>query len=384
MAGGALDFTEYDLDQWENAVSDDESAEFARIQEERQRRRTASQALEPIWNAAESGNLEILSALGVGSPRVNAKDMDGFTPAAHAVFAGQLEAFKLLVSKGANLLAGDTFEGSPLKTVIRFCVEEVYVPHAADPHAFLAATPPEYLTYCLVGSGLAASHEFALKESRLKGLTMVVQMAGPGCINMPCRYKQKTPVHYAAAAKNTAALRFLIDAWADLSAKDKEGKTALQCAQGAAVALLHGAARERRLSVLKPLVLYHHQSPSSPHGQEACTRRAYLKPGLGGQVREGIEIWTQLTSVAGSRVLEFLLGGPVCIKQTWLHKHFVEVATLTHEVSLLQSRVRDLEQSLAREQETCARFKMLLSTSGMDTAGRSRQLNCWNCWAFCR
>ena len=364
-----LNFTEHDLDELENVLSDNEADNrtFERIQAERERRHSASMAIKPVWEAAESGNLEFLQTLGVGSPRVNARDIDGFTPASHAVSHGQLEAFKLLINKRANLHLGDMFGGSPLASVVRWCEEGRFFGSDADPHAFLTA----------------AAHIFAQKESSLKALVMVVQRTR--CIDLRCRYYQRTPTHYAAVANNVPALQVLIDAWADLSMKDNQGKTALQCAKGNATALLQGAAEERRFSVVQPFVLYHcHQISGHSSSHKSCTHRANLAPSVGGQVRKGIEIWSQLNSLTGSLVLEFLLGKHVCIKRTWLQEHVVEVASLTQEVARLQSRIEDLEQALERERQTFCWFKKQSSLMGTALSTVFQHPNSWNCWTFCR
>ncbi|CAJ1394154.1 unnamed protein product [Effrenium voratum] len=355
-----LDFTEYDLEMLETALSDDDIG-HSRIEEERQKRRAASKRIRPIWEAAESGNLEVLHALSTGSPRVNAKDIDGFTPAAHAVHAEKLDAFELLVSKRANLLAGDAFGGCPLRTIM----SSPYPGQTLDSSfllKWLDVVPPKYFN-CEVTNGLAAIH-YCAEAGCVEALAMTVRKGS--CADLRCRYNAKTPAHYAAASGHVAALRYLVDAWADLSIEDRAGKTALQQAKERthhdAARFLEGAVAERRFRVLKPFILYHRPCPSHATG----ARRANLVPGLGGHIREGIEVWSQLSCSMGSCVLEFLLGGQISIQKTWLQDHFAEVASLTQEVHSLRARVQELEQEAAQSRL------------------RSKQSRAWSCCSWCK
>jgi len=89
-----------------------------------------------LWQAAKENDLKQITALVVQGAKINAKDHRGYSPLMLAVYSGQMEATRLLLSMGADpnsfdcggnsVLMGASFKG-------QIEIVEILVESGADP-----------------------------------------------------------------------------------------------------------------------------------------------------------------------------------------------------------------------------------------------------------
>lgn len=159
---------------------------------------------------------------------INRLDREGYTPLAYAAQNGCMEIVKLLVESGAVVDATEKYSRwTPLlraaqnrrADTVRYLLE-----HRANVNA-KAGYGQTPLTEAISGS--VFFHDVS-KEDRDE--TIRALLAAGADVNLPGRYG-RTPLITAVFQGAVDLVRLLIGKGADLSAKDEEGKTALDYAE---------------------------------------------------------------------------------------------------------------------------------------------------------
>jgi len=193
----------------------------------------------PLHGAAHRGDLPTLAATIAGRAPLDARDGHGRTALHVATFASQREAIKLLAAAGADLGALDNDR-----------YDAVTIAAVADDEETLAL---------LLQLGASAK----LTTSRYEGTALIAaaHLGHDGVVRQliaagaPLNHVNN--LHWTAAIeavvlgnggeRHQATLRALVDAGADLSLTDRDGRTALQLARargfGEMVKILEGASK---------------------------------------------------------------------------------------------------------------------------------------------
>jgi ankyrin repeat protein len=193
----------------------------------------------PLHAAAHRGDLPTLAATIAGRAPLDARDGHGRTALHVATFASQREAIQLLAAAGADLgaLEDDRYDAVTIAAV-------------ADDEETLAL---------LLQLGASAK----LTTSRYDGTALIAaaHLGHDGVVRQLIKagapLDHVNNLHWTAAIeavvlgnggpRHQATLRALVDAGADLSLTDREGRTALQLARsrgfGEMVKILEGAAK---------------------------------------------------------------------------------------------------------------------------------------------
>lgn len=160
-------------------------------------------------------------------------DAGGVSLARHCAYYGDVSALRYLLTQGATLAAlGDNFDlnGAAFHGHWQLC--QFLIEQGADVNHPLPDTneTPLHAALCKAES---AAHELVIKVLLANG-------ANPNCTTTPnietggfmrdCRTKGETPLHRAAAFGTEQTIQMLLDAGAQLDARDMNGDTPLSWA----------------------------------------------------------------------------------------------------------------------------------------------------------
>lgn len=186
----------------------------------------------PLHLAAVAGDVEILRLLIDNNARLDALDINQMTPLHRAAAHNQSEVVRFLLKRGANINIHDKDNFSPLLLA------------ACNGHAETIET----LLSCGANVNDVDKNDktalyWAAEEDHLEALKVLLKRrAVKKLINIPDRY-ENTPLHIAAQNGFVPCVQELLDAGADLDAKNEEEQTPL-----------HLAAKNGKTKVVKELV----------------------------------------------------------------------------------------------------------------------------------
>ena len=169
-----------------------------------------------IHDAALMGNLQKLKLLISKGADVNAGDKYDNTPLHKAAITGQTEAAELLISKGADVNAGDKYDNTPL--------------HKA------ASNGQKWVAELLIAKGadVNAGDKYdntPLHNAAKSGMTELAKLLISEGANVNAGNNQgETPLHVAAEYGSTVIVKLLISKGADVNAGNNQGQTPLHLA----------------------------------------------------------------------------------------------------------------------------------------------------------
>ena len=172
----------------------------------------------PLHLAADYGHREVVAALLFHGSDANAKDRFARTPL-HCAAAGsaRVEVAELLLKSGADVNAEDHEGVTPLRLAARcsFPTAEAWADHWGMAEFLLSkgAKPDLFVAAALDKNGMAG----------------VLLEDDPNRLNLP-NAAGETPLHWAAGAGYRQTAKALLDAGADLHARDNKGRTPLHWA----------------------------------------------------------------------------------------------------------------------------------------------------------
>ncbi|CAH8475125.1 unnamed protein product [Heterobilharzia americana] len=184
----------------------------------------------PLHFAAGYNRLAIVELLLQYKADVHAKDKGGLVPLHNACSYGHAKVAELLIQHGANVNVTDLWRFTPLHEAAakgKFEICRLLLKHGADP---LKKNRDGHTPIDLVKDTESDVYDLlrgdiSVLEAAKKGnLTKIKRLVTPENIN--CRDTQgrnSTPLHLAAGYNNIEVLEFLLDAGADVNAKDKGG-----------------------------------------------------------------------------------------------------------------------------------------------------------------
>lgn len=175
----------------------------------------------PLHYAAGRGNLELMAALIKAGARFSVKSWIGVTPLERAVLNGQVKAVELLWKSGArpeskeySLMHYAAIIGA-LPTQLKLIIE---------PHT------DRRFNESIMNQTRQAYASSVVKQEELSA-GMVDRLCALG-LDIEVRDRHgRTPLHLAAMADSSPAVRALIRAGADRAAKDENGQTPLDLAR---------------------------------------------------------------------------------------------------------------------------------------------------------
>ncbi|MBS1792178.1 MAG: ankyrin repeat domain-containing protein [Acidobacteria bacterium] len=162
-----------------------------------------------------------------------ATDADGVSLIRHSAYYGDVSAIRFLLSQGESLASlGDNFDlnGAAFHGHWRLC--QFLIEQGADVNHPLPDTgeTPLHAALCKADS---YAHELVVKVLLAAGANPNAKTnpsVETGGFMRDCRTKAETPLHRAAAFGTADAIQVLLDAGADLEAKDMNGDTPLSWA----------------------------------------------------------------------------------------------------------------------------------------------------------
>jgi class 3 adenylate cyclase/ankyrin repeat protein len=161
----------------------------------------------PLDYAAKRNDKAMIAALLDAGANINLSNRLGFTPLHHAAMAGSSEAAALLVAKGANLFLRNTYEQTPEQTAMAF-------------------------RHPVIGEFLLQQQQFALWDAvALGNVTAAIASIKAGAdvngLDTRPNANGRRPLDYAAANNDTAMIRALLDAGANINLPNLSGFTPL-------------------------------------------------------------------------------------------------------------------------------------------------------------
>lgn len=175
----------------------------------------AAEAVDPIYQAIRNDDLNTIRALGVNDLEV--KNRRGTTPLMYAAAFGSAEAVRLLLEKGANVNAKNTFNA----TALLWCAGDpvkarMLLGHNAD-----------------VNARSTQGRTPLMVAARKDGNSGIVSLLlAKGADPTAADNLGVTPLHQAAHAGDPSMVRLLLDKGADPNAMDAKGDTPLMGAAG--------------------------------------------------------------------------------------------------------------------------------------------------------
>jgi ankyrin repeat protein len=173
-------------------------------------------------DAVERGNVAAVKHFIAVGARVNMQaDHEDGTALHRCSLNGHREVAQVLIDNGADVLAWNSFVGSPLHSVI------------------VGQEPNEAILRLLVDAGadIMATHKFfgpvLYAAARIGNDAMVQHLINRGASAERSRQYGRTALHATASRGSAATIRYLLGAGLDIEARDADGQTPLQNAVGA-------------------------------------------------------------------------------------------------------------------------------------------------------
>ena len=177
-----------------------------------------------LMTAAERGQLKRVRALLEVGADVDARSSVGITALALAAGAGHLEVVRVLLRAGANPnIFGGTFHGGPFaiwNASLNRCNKDWLEIFQAMLTAGVEINPAIGIYMSPIGVAIRKDDPVMIKALLLKGAD----------VNLIDPETGETPLIFAAQYSRPEVVNVLLDAGAEINAKDKTGKTALSAA----------------------------------------------------------------------------------------------------------------------------------------------------------
>eukprot|EP00127_Corallochytrium_limacisporum_P006196 Clim_evm13s221 gene=Clim_evmTU13s221 len=175
--------------------------------------------------ASAAGSVKRLSMLLDLGADVNRGDYDFRTALHLAASEGHLDAVKLLVERGAHIDAEDRWKGTPIADAIRSGHQSV-----VDYLLSVGAQLPPRESFGQITDSMDASALLLIAATKNDTIRMR-ELLRAGVDPSAPDYDRRTALHLAAAEGNMDCCKILVEAGADINAKDRWGGTPLRDAQ---------------------------------------------------------------------------------------------------------------------------------------------------------
>lgn len=179
-----------------------------------------------LMTSAESGQVDRVRALLAAGAKVDdARTSQNITALALAADAGHLEIVKVLLAAGANPnIIGGTFHGGPAATwmaALNRCNKDWLDIFQAMLDGGVEINPNADIYMSPLGVAIYKDDPVMIKALVVKGAD----------VNLVDRETGGTPLIFAARYGTSKVVEVLLDAGAEINAKDKNGRTALSAAR---------------------------------------------------------------------------------------------------------------------------------------------------------
>lgn len=179
----------------------------------------------PLMTAAESGELDRVRALLASGAEVDARASENITALGLAAGAGHLEVVKVLLAAGANPnIVGGSLHWGPTAiwmAALNRCNKDWLEIFQAMLDGGVEINPHTDIYMSPLGVAIQKNDPVMIKALIVKGAD----------VNMINRETGETPLMFAARySTSEGVVEALLDAGAEINAKDKKGRTALSAA----------------------------------------------------------------------------------------------------------------------------------------------------------